>query len=348
MSEQTELTITNSEADTLCPSENTDMKKNKKGSGKAAKIIGISALCAAAAAGAFAGGSVYFFKMIVPRETTVPLPFKEDAASAELRRKREGKAREWIRANGGKDIFTRSHDGLQLRAQLIPAAEESDKYVILMHGYRGSAEHDFGPMLPFYHEQGFNILLPDLRAHGQSEGKYVGLGYTDHDDLLKWIDYLTFRHNDCSIYLHGLSAGAAAVMMASGELLPSQVKGAIADSGFSTLTEELHYCFAHFLHVRAHAMVRAISAITKKKAGYSFADSDCLKALAKTSLPLLFIHGGADTLVPPYMADKCYNACASEDKDMLFIEGAPHIESYSTEPAAYEKALKEFFERTSQ
>ena len=93
-----------------------------------------------------------------------------------------------------------------------------------------------------YHDvYGMNVVLPDLRGHGKSEGTYVGYGYHDRLDLIIWIDRVLGIDPDAVIILHGISMGAATVMMATGEKLPSNIKACIEDAGFSTALEE----FAH-------------------------------------------------------------------------------------------------------
>ena len=79
------------------------------------------------------------------------------------------------------------------------------------------------------------MLQTDARAHGESEGDYIGFGCLDRKELLKWIDWvIDYCGDDTEIYLHGISMGASTALMASGLDLPSQVKGIISDCEFTS------------------------------------------------------------------------------------------------------------------
>ena len=92
-----------------------------------------------------------------------------------------------------------------------------------------------------YAEKGFNVLVPDLRAHGESEGEIIGMGWLDRLDLIAWIQLILDEQPNASIILHGGSMGASTIMMASGEKLPSAVKGFILDSGYVSVYAEFRY-----------------------------------------------------------------------------------------------------------
>ena len=96
----------------------------------------------------------------------------------------------WLKQQQIEHVQITSFDGLMLRGLLIKAKQESDKMVIAIHGYRMNNLKEYAKYLQFYHDAGFHILLPDNRAHGQSEGKYIGFGYLDKFDCLQWIDFV--------------------------------------------------------------------------------------------------------------------------------------------------------------
>ena len=74
-----------------------------------------------------------------------------------------------------------------------------------------------------------------MRATGESEGEYIGMGWLDKDDLKCWIDLIIKQNNNSNIILHGSSMGAATVLMASGDELSSNVKAIIEDSGYTSV-----------------------------------------------------------------------------------------------------------------
>lgn len=118
------------------------------------------------------------------------------------------------------------------------------QHVIAVHGYRGNAIRDFAGSARFYHDMGYNLLMIHDRAHGDSEGKWIGFGWKDKEDIRRWCEYLVDRaQGNTQIALLGVSMGGAAVMMASGDDLPSQVKCIIEDCGYSSVWDQLWHAY---------------------------------------------------------------------------------------------------------
>ena len=131
----------------------------------------------------------------------------------------------WINEQEFESIEIQSEDGLTLRAKLLKANNDTDKVIIAIHGYHSYNLREYAYYLKFYHDLGFHILLPDNRAHGNSEGEYIGFGWLDRLDCISWINKVKDHfQKDLQIVLHGISMGGATVLMASGEELPSDVK----------------------------------------------------------------------------------------------------------------------------
>ena len=98
-----------------------------------------------------------------------------------------------------------SHDGLKLKAIYYPGT--TNKTMIWVHGYTSHAERESAFPGLFYHSLGFNVLIPYLRAHGPSEGKYIAFGALERLDVLRWVDAVNDRIPDGQIVIHGLSMG---------------------------------------------------------------------------------------------------------------------------------------------
>lgn len=149
------------------------------------------------------------------------------------------------------DLWQESYDGLKLHATYFPtdAGTEKKKIVICFHGYTSQGLSDYIGLSDYYQKRGFAMLLPDARAHGASEGEYVGFGCLDRKDALVWIDWVIRElGEDVEILLHGMSMGAATLLMLSGLALPDQVKGIVSDCGFTSPKE----VFTHVLHNMYH------------------------------------------------------------------------------------------------
>ena len=225
--------------------------------------------------------------------------------------------------------------------------EHSRKFLLAIHGYRSGPMREYYYMLPFYHSLGYHVLMPDDRAHGKSEGSYIGFGWLDRLDCIAWVHYIVDTYGqDCEIVMQGISMGAATVMNASGEALPPQVKGIIEDCGFSTAKD----VFAHEAKLRyklpAWPLIPAASMVCGLIAGYRFAQDEPVRQIQKAKVPFLFIHGSRDDFVPTPMVHEVYDACPTH-KTKLLVEGAAHAMAYLEDREGYEKAVRAFLERVT-
>lgn len=254
---------------------------------------------------------------------------------------------DWLNQQTFEKMETTSQDGLKLKAMFLPADSKSDKVLIAIHGYRSYNIREYANYLKFYHELGFHILLPDNRAHGESEGKYIGFGWLDRLDCIQWIHYMKkYFHQDLQIVLHGISMGSATVLMASGEDLPDDVKCIISDCGFTSVLDE----FKHELHdhkIVSTLLIPTATLLSKKRVGYSFKEASTIEQVKKSRTPTLFIHGDQDDFVPTYMVYDLYNACQA-DKDLLIVEGAKHAESFIVNQELCEKTIIDFMQQYVQ
>ncbi|WP_407692015.1 alpha/beta hydrolase [Radiobacillus deserti] len=222
---------------------------------------------------------------------------------------------------------------LKLHANLFENEEETSKWVIVAHGYTGEAA-DMTRYVRHFYEQGFNVVAPDLRGHGQSEGEYIGMGWHDRMDMLQWIDQITEKDPNAQIALFGISMGGATVMMTSGEDLPSNVKVIVEDCGYATVSDVFIYQLKDLFGLPEFPVMQAANMVTKVRAGYELYEASAVKQVAKSTTPMLFIHGDADTFVPYQMLDEVYDA-AKVEKEKLVIPGAGHGEAEKVDPELY-------------
>lgn len=239
-----------------------------------------------------------------------------------------------------ENLEIKSNDGLLLRADLYTQKNQSHLWAITVHGYKSM---NLGVRIPAgqFAEKGFNVLLPNNRAHGTSEGKYIGMGWLDKKDILKWIDVILSRDADAQIILWGVSMGGATVMMCSGENLPSNVKGIIEDCGYASVWDIFADELNDLYHLPTFPFLNVSSVISKIRAGYNFSEASSVKSVKKSKVPMLFIHGGSDTFVQTKNVYKVYEACPT-DKKLLIVEGAGHDRSYLLEPEKYFTTMFDF------
>ena len=146
----------------------------------------------------------------------------------------------WLKKQNYQNWYEESAtDNLKLRAIYLPAENKTNKTIIVAHGYKGEAMH-MARYIRLFHNLGYNVLAPDDRASGQSQGKYITFGWPDRLDYVKWIkQVIAKKGSDSQIGLFGVSMGGATVMMVSGERLPKQVKAIVEDCGYSSIESEL-------------------------------------------------------------------------------------------------------------
>lgn len=251
----------------------------------------------------------------------------------------------WTKKQKFEVVEIKSEDGLRLKARFLKNDQPSGKAVILAHGYKGNSEQMPG-ITKFYYEQGYDILKPDARGHGLSEGDYIGYGWHDRKDYVRWSEFLAEEAGADDIFLHGFSMGAATVLMASGEKLPEQVKGIIADSGYTTVLEELSHQLKYLYNLPSFPVMQVTSVITNIRAGYTFAEASAIDSVAKNKLPLLIIHGDKDALVPTEMGKRIFEK-ANSDKELWIVPGAGHTEAYTIAEQEYQEKLKAFWTKAT-
>ncbi len=290
------------------------------------------------------GASNYFYNQGIKRGEQVELYSEEpvELPNSETDQELLAEAQDWFSVQSLAEIEMTSHDGLKLRAHYLQHPQASGKAVILAHGYRGYGQQ-MGDLAKFYYDHGFSLLMPDARGHGESQGDYIGYGWHDRLDIKGWIQRLIDDYKMKSIFLHGNSMGAASVLMTSGEDLPSQVKGIIADSGYTDASEELSHQLRHLYHLPAFPLISLTSGMTKLRAGYWFGEASAIEQVKDNTRPLFIIHGDQDELVPTEMAHRLYEAADSE-KQLWIVPGAGHTDAYAAATAEFQKRLEAFIE----
>lgn len=250
-------------------------------------------------------------------------------------------ANAWFNEEAEEATLT-SCDSLTLRAYQFRRAN-SHRYAIICHGYGGDPAQMSGYAMRFY-EMGCSVLVPAARAHGNSNGDYIGMGWPERKDMLGWIDQIIAEDSQAEIILFGISMGGATVMMTAGEDLPEQVKCIVEDCGYTSVWDEFSLQLKTMFGAPDFPLLYTSSLVCRIRAGYGFKEASSVEQLKKAEVPMLFIHGEADTFVPYSMLDQVYEACASEEKQKLSIPDAAHGAAAATDPELYWSTVEEFME----
>lgn len=260
-------------------------------------------------------------------------------------------AEQWF-SETKQPVSITSRDGLKLHGWLFdPDCIDPTPhiYAICVHGYTGAPEEQ-AKWAHRYARMGFTVLAPSQRAQDLSEGRYVGMGWLEHNDLLDWIRLIVDSDDQARILLFGGSMGATTVMMTTGTPeLPRNVIAAIAESGYTSARMEFIDSARGMFHMPkllASACVDAAGLICKRRAGYDFTEASCIPSLRHTVIPMLFIHGGKDRMVSPRFLDMNYNACSSIDRERLLVPDADHMESSAVDPKRYWDTVYGFIRRS--
>ena len=265
--------------------------------------------------------------------------YSKDIIYAEYNDENLNDAQKWLEEKSNySDKYIESYDKLQLHSYVV--SQNSNKWAIVVHGYGGSGKL-MSDKAKYFYDMGYNVLIPDLRGHGKSEGDYIGMGWKDRLDIISWINFIIKENPNAEIVLHGTSMGAATVLMTSGENLPSNVKAIVADCAYTSAWDEFSYQLETYLKVPSYYILNVTNMVTKLKAGYSLKEASALECVKKATVPILYIHGDKDKFVPYSMMDKLYDATISP-KEKLTIEGGEHANSDLVSPFLYWLTVEDF------
>lgn len=249
----------------------------------------------------------------------------------------------WFDQTNFTEEYTQSADQLQLHALQTVNENESNKWVIICHGYTSKAEHMISSGKQFY-DLGYNLLLPNARGHGKSEGHYIGMGWDERLDIVNWIEHIITNQPDAQIVLYGVSMGGATVMMTAGEPLPTNVKAIVEDCGYTSVHDIFSYQLKATFGYPSFPIMNFANIMTRFRAGYSLVEASALNQVKQANTPILFIHGQEDTFVPYQMVQELYDA-APVEKELYIVPGAGHGGAASEAGEDYWNTVETFINR---
>lgn len=241
-------------------------------------------------------------------------------------------------------IMTSPNDGRQLHALYRKAKTPTTRTAFLMHGYTGNAATMLN-MAHFYSEElGYNVFLPDFYAHGLSEGHMRQMGWLDRHDMIAWMrmanQLFSLEGHETQMLVTGVSMGGATTMMVSGEVEKQGltfVKCFVEDCGYTTVYDQFHDVvkgrFTIFLNWASHRC--------RRKYGWDFREASSVTQVSDCHLPMLFIHGGADTYVPTRMVNEVFEA-KTDQKELWIPDRVGHGQSFGKRNKEYRERVKAF------
>ena len=244
-----------------------------------------------------------------------------------------------------QDIRMPSRFGYSLTGTFIPNPQTTDKTLIFLHGFSESRLAGLS-YLNIYLNAGYNLLLVDSRAHGESGGLSVTWGVYEKHDVDQWVDWLRHRFPKGTIGMHGISMGAATALLHAG-LNESNKRVAfyIADSAYSDLESLLADQMSQRLqlpgNIPPQVLLPYANAVTYLRARFTFGAASPLRVVQQVTTPVLYIHGEADRLVPASMSQQLYSMTKGQRQIQLFPR-ADHVSSIYTDRSRYRTVVQGF------
>ncbi len=239
---------------------------------------------------------------------------------------------QWHSRHQAEDVFIVNDKGQKRHAKVFDNGHP-EKWAIIFHGYTSNPCGMYHYAYT-YGEMGFNCLLPSMIGHGDDPNSHCSMGYHDRYMGVDFINYLCTLYPDCEIVLHGESMGAATTMLITGEKLPTNIKCAVSDCGFTTCFEEYTHVSNNQISPALTFLLPAISKYSELRGNFRFEKCAPIEAVRNSVTPTLFVHGEADDFVPFRMMNEVYTAC-SAPKEFFTVKHAAHAESSTKAPTLY-------------
>lgn len=313
------------------------------------KVVYIVILLMLVLTGCTIGGSYYMLNYSLRPNTKL---LAKNADSYPFMYKNYPFLRPWVdslrQADALKDTFILNPQGVQLHAYYIAAPRPTKKTAVIVHGYTDNAIRMFMIGYLYNHDLRFNVLLPDLQHHGDSEGPAIQMGWKDRLDVMQWMHLANHLYGDSTqMVVHGISMGGATTMMVSGEPQPYFVKCFVEDCGYTSVWDEFSHELKATFHLPSFPLMNTTSWLCQRKYGWNFKEASSLDQVAKCRLPMFFIHGADDTYVPTWMVYPLYEAKPAP-KQLWIVPGATHAVSYKENKEEYTQKVREFVGRYIQ
>ena len=246
-----------------------------------------------------------------------------------------------------RDTTLIGEGGYKLHAVFAPAANpaKAQGTAVVVHGYTDNHICFLNLVRMYRDDLNYNVMVPDLHYHGESEGRAVQMGWLDRLDVRRFGDMAHEIWGDDFLVVHGVSMGAATTMMLSGDDLPPYYKAFVEDCGYSSVWDQFAHNLKDSFHLPPFPVLNSASIVCKSKYGWSFKEASSVDQLAKCERPMLFIHGDKDDFVPFEHLQKNYDAKVKGYKEMWVAPGSEHAMAYKDHPVEYTQHVRDFLAR---
>lgn len=238
-----------------------------------------------------------------------------------------------------EDWSITSCDGLTLRALYYPS-EGSRKTVIWVHGYTSHAERESAFPSLFYRSLGFNVLIPYLRAHGPSQGRYISFGPMERLDMMGWVDMVNARYPNGQIMIHGLSMGGGIVLdLATVEM--QNVKCLVSDAPSVSIEGLFRYVASDMFKENGPKVAEYAMARFQKEFVADPRDFDRVTNIKEGLYPLLLSAGSNEGMDEILNKIKQNNP---QETTIVILPGCNHGNGMYKQREMYQGAIRKFIE----
>lgn len=245
-----------------------------------------------------------------------------------------------------RDTFITKDDGKRMHAWYLASSDTAmHNTAVIVHGYKSNPIFMFQIGYLYNHDLHWNILLPDLTAHGQSDGSTIQMGWNDRHDVNRWVGVAHDIFHADTMLVHGISMGAATTMCVSGDDQGCDyLRGFVEDCGYTSVWDEFSGELKNQFGLPSFPLLNITSSVCKLQYGWSFKEASPLDMVAKCHKPMLFIHGDTDTYVPTAMVHRLY-AAKSGVKALWLAKGSEHADAYRDHHEEYTMKVKDFIRK---
>lgn len=233
------------------------------------------------------------------------------------------------------------NEGLNLYAEYYDFGY--DRAVIVIPGRTEGLRYGYYFASP-YEKSGYNVLVIDQRAHGESDGDYNTIGFEEHRDIIAWSMLLHDSYGVRSVLLHGICIGASCALFAiTAGGCPDYVDGMVAEGMYPTFYES----FKNHVIERKKPVFPTMQFVEmwmRVYTGHSMKYGP-IHVIGQLNKPLLMLHSKEDAYSLPAKALELYECCQSAEKELVWFEHGRHSELRYTDAARYDGAIEAFLTR---
>jgi alpha-beta hydrolase superfamily lysophospholipase len=236
-----------------------------------------------------------------------------------------------------ESVDLRTRDNKRIRAWFMPA-DSSKGTVVLFHGLGGNKSMMIDEAYAF-RDLGYNTMLVDLRAHGQSEGETTTLGVRESEEVKLAFNFLVAK-KEKNIILYGLSLGAVVIAKSIHDhgIKPSKI---ILEAPFASLQDHLR-ARARVLGFPSEPFATLVTFWSGVERGFNGFNHSTGNYAEKINCPVLLQSGALDKWVLPAEINSVFSHIATTNKKMVIYENAEHESFLGSDPEKWIREIRNF------